>query len=357
MKTVFQIGVWLVLILSWVACAPPPAATATPQPTALPQPTATPPPTAAPTLAPMSPIEVSRWQPGQLMIVLMDVRHGDAQLIVSPTGESLLIDVGEEDYAPKIADKIRAVLGKLEVDYFLASHYHIDHIGAFVPLLRDQGLVVRKAVLDRGSGRTAYDSATYRRYFDYVSDPSRGLKRVRLSTGDKIDLGPALQLAALSVGDSDARTNCGMAVQGKNDNDYSIVLWLTFGAFDYWTGGDLSGTDTLEYTNVESACAKWVPRPADLFKADHHAISANNNATLLNALQPQATLISLDGIGNTDALMRITKAGSAVFTTNRIIALAEDKKTPIIIVDSDDIIVLSRDGSEFTIEGTIFKSR
>ncbi|MCI0474925.1 MAG: MBL fold metallo-hydrolase [Anaerolineales bacterium] len=350
MKTVFQIGVWLVLILSWVACAPPPA------PTALPQPTETPQPVATPTPEPMSPTEVSQWQPGQLMIALMDVRHGDAQLIVSPTGESLLIDAGEEDYAPKIAEKIRAVLGKLEVDYFLASHYHIDHIGAFVPLLRDQGLVVRKAVLDRGSGRTAYDSATYRRYFDYVSDPSRGLKRVQLSTGDKIDLGPALQLTALSVGDSDARTNCGISVKGKNDNDYSIVLWLTFGAFDYWTGGDLSGTDTLEYTNVESACAKLVPRPADLFKADHHAISANNNASLLQALQPQVTLISLDGIGNTDALLRIVKYG-AVFTTNRIIAMGEDKKTPLIIADSDDIIVLSRDGSEFTIEGTIFKSR
>ena len=350
MRASLQIGVWIVLILMWVACA-------SPAPTALPQPTATLQPTGTPMPEPMSLTEVSRWQPGQLLIVLMDVRHGDAQLIVSPTGESLLIDVGEEDYAPKIAEKIRAVLGKLEVDYFLASHYHVDHIGALVPLLRDHGLVIRRAILDRGSGRTAYDSATYRRYFDYITDPSHRLARVRLSAGDKIDLGPTLQVTALAVGDSDARTNCGMTVQGKNDNDYSIVLWLTFGAFDYWTSGDLSGTDTLEYTNVESACAKLAPRPADLFKANHHAISTNNNANLLQALQPQVTLVSLDGIGNTDALFRIIKTSSAVFTTNRIIALAEDNKTPIIINDSDDIIVLSRDGSEFSVEGTVFKSR
>ncbi|MBM3130901.1 MAG: MBL fold metallo-hydrolase [Chloroflexi bacterium] len=350
MKTMLRTWVWLILLLTWVACAPP-------VPTATPLPTATPQPVATPTPEPMSPTEVSRWQPGQLMIVLMDVRHGDAQLIVSPTGESLLIDVGTEDYASKIAEKIRAVLGKLEVDYFLASHYHIDHIGAFVPLVRDQGLVVRKAVLDRGSGRDAYNSATYRRYFDYLADPSRGLKRVRLVTGDQIDLGPALQVTALSVGDSDAQTNCGIKVQGKNDNDYSIVLWLTFGAFDYWTAGDLSGMDTLEYTNVESSCAKLVPRPADLFKANHHAISTNNNASLLQALQPQVTVISLDGIDNTDALMRMLKAGSTVFTTNRIITLAEDNKTPIIINDSDDIVILTRDGNEFSVEGTVFKSR
>jgi beta-lactamase superfamily II metal-dependent hydrolase len=355
MKNLFRMCVGLGWMLVAVACAPAPAPT--PQPTAIPQPTATPLPTVIPTLVPLSPAEVSRWQPGQLMIVLMDVRHGDAQLIVSPTGETLLIDVGEGDYAPKIAEKIRSVLGKLEVDYLLASHYHIDHIGAFVPLLREQGLVVRKAVLDRGSGRGAYDSATYRRYYDYVTDPSRGLVRVRLAAGDKIDLGPAIELKVLAAGDSDARTNCGMTVQGKNDNDYSIVLWLTFGDLDYWTAGDLSGTDTLEYTNVESACAKLVPRPADLFKANHHAINTNNNASLLQALQPLVTLISLDGIGNTDALFRVLKGGSAVFTTNRIIALAEDKKTPILINDSDDIIVTSLDGSTFIVEGTIFKSR
>lgn len=347
MKTFARLGLWLTLIFAWIACAPlaPPAT--------LPPPTATRQPT--PALAPMSLTAVSRWQPGQLLIVLMDVRHGDAQLIVSPTGASLLIDVGTEDYAPQIAAKIRAVLGKLEVDYFLASHYHVDHIGAFVPLLREQGLVIRRAILDRGGGRDAYDSATYHRYFDYIA--SHNLKRVRLTAGAAIDLGPALQLTALAVGDSDARTNCGAAVRGKNDNDYSIVLWLTFGAFDYWTGGDLSGTDTLEYTNVESACAKLVPRAADVFKANHHAISTNNNADLLRAVQPQVTVISLDGIGNTAALFRIIKASSAVFTTNRIIALAEDNKTPIILADSDDIVILSRDGSAFSVEGSEFQAR
>jgi competence protein ComEC len=311
---------------------------------------------ATPTPEPMSPTEVSLWRPGQLEIVLMDVRHGDAQLIISPTGETLLIDAGDESVAPIVAERIRKVLGKLEVDYLLASHYHVDHIGPIVSLFRDYGLVVRKAVLDRGGGRNAYDSSIYRMYYDYVTAPERTFQHVQLSAGDKIDLGPAIKIDVLAAGNSDAHTNCGISVNGKNDNDYSIVLWLTFGAFDYWTGGDLSGTDGLETTNVETACAQLIPRPADLYKAEHHAISTNNNASLLNALQPQVTLISLDGVGDTSALLRIVKAGS-VFATNRIIALAEDKKTPLIINDSDDIIVTSRDGSDFVIEGTVFKSR
>lgn len=302
-----------------------------------------------------NPSQVGKWKPGQLEIVLLDVNHGDAQLIIGPNGETLLIDAGDEPYAPLIARKLTAILGKPEVDYFLASHYHIDHIGGVVPLFRDFGLVVRNAVLDRGGGRGAYDSPIYRTYFDYVENSRREFEHVQLSAGDKLDLDPLVKLEILGVGDSDAHTNCGISVNGKDDNDYSIVLWLTFGKFDYWTAGDLDGVDSPTASNVESACAKSIPRSVDLMKADHHAIERNNNGDLLKTLQPQAVLISLDTLGNTRALLRLAKYGR-IFATNRIVALSEDGQTPILIEDSDDLIVTSRDGSDFVIEGNTFIS-
>ncbi len=337
---------WLAVVWFCVGCAL--GCQVTPPP---------PPPLAVtPTPLPSSPTEVSAWHPGQFEIVLLDVKHGDAQLIISPTGETLLIDAGEEAAAPSVAEKIRALLGKLEVDYFLASHYHIDHIGGFVPLVRDHGLVIRKGILDRGGGRNAYDTATYRRYYDHVTNASRSVQRVRLLTGDKIDLGSSTQVTVVAAGDSEAHTNCGITVNGGNDNDYSIALWVTFGKFDYWTSGDLSGEDSTETTDAESACARLASRPADLYKANHHAISWNNNANLLKVLQPQVALISLDNLGKTDALSRINKY-ARVYATNKIIALDTDRKTPIIVNDSDDLIVLSRDGNTFTIEGDQYVAR
>ncbi len=299
--------------------------------------------------------EVGRWQPGQLEIILLDVRHGDAQLIIAPNGSTLLIDAGEEEYAPTVAAKLQQILGKTQVDYFLASHYHVDHIGAVVPLFRDLGWSVRNAVLDRGGGRDAYNSPTYQAYFDYVTDTRRSFKHIRLNSGDSINLDPSIKLDVLSVGDSDARANCGIPVLGLNDNDYSVVLWLAFGAFDYWTAGDLSGLDGLETTDVESACARRIPRRADLMKADHHGISVNNNSQLLDALRPQVVLISLDVMGNTGALLRLNQYGK-LFATNRIIALGQDRITPIVVEDNDDIIVTSRDGKNFIVEGTSFVS-
>lgn len=302
------------------------------------------------------PSQIGKWKQGQLEIVLLDVSHGDAQLIITPNGKTLLIDAGDEPFAPLVAQRLATILGTPEVDYFLASHYHVDHIGGVVPLFRDYGFVVHTAVLDRGGGRSAYDSPIYRTYFDYVENSRREFEHVQLSAGDKLDLDPLVKLDILGVGDSDAHTNCGISVNGKDDNDYSIVLWLTFGKFDYWTAGDLDGVESPTASNVESACAKSIPRSADLMKADHHGIERNNNSNLLKTLQPQAVLISLDTLGNTRALLRLAKY-APIFATNRIVALSEDGKTPILIEDSDDLIVTSRDGSDFVVEGSTLTSR
>ncbi|MCI0477625.1 MAG: hypothetical protein L0Y55_15375, partial [Anaerolineales bacterium] len=191
---------------------------------------------------------------------------------------------GRAEFAQKTADYLRNLLGSVAVDYFLATHYHVDHIGAVPTLLRDHGLVIRKAVFDRGGNRGELNEAAYRAYFDAISDPARGLKRVRLRTGDAIDLGPQLSARVLSVGDIDARTATGVPVVGENDN--SIVLWLTFGKFDYWTGGDLSGEASIRFADIESAVIPLLPRQADAFKANHHCVDYNNNPQFLAALAP-----------------------------------------------------------------------
>lgn len=295
------------------------------------------------------------WTPGQLEIHLLDVQHGDAQLIISPTGETMLIDAGRVEYAPKVARYLRQVLGKVAVDYLLISHYHIDHISGVVPLLRDHGLKVHRAILDRSGDRNEWDSSYYREYHDYLADPARGLKRVRVYSGDTIDMGPEISVEVLAVCDIDNRTSCGVPLVGLNDNDNCIALWLTFDTFDYWTAGDLSGEDSSRTTDVESACSSLVPRTVDVYKADHHGIDWNSNANLMAALQPKVSLISLENLHSPAALWRMMEYGD-VYATNRILALAKDR-SPIFIEDSDDIVVICQDGITFGVEGKAYTAR
>ena len=324
------------LLAALVGCMP----AATPASLA-PTGTATPIGVAAPSATPMA----ARWTPGQLEIHLLEVEHGDAQLIVSPTGETMLVDCARIEFATKVAQYLREVLGEATVDYLVLSHYHTDHLGAFVPLLRDEGLKVRKAILDRGGGRDELDEGAYRAYYDYVTDPAHNLKRVRLRPGDTIDMGPRMTVRVLAVGDVDTRTNAGVSVVGENDS--SLVLWLTFGRFDYYTGGDLSGVDSFRYANVEKAVIPLLPRQADAAKANHHAIEYNNNPEFLAALRPQVLLVS----GNTGliklATLKRLEEHSDVYITEPI----PGKQA------YGDIVLTSKDGDTFVVEGRAYTSK
>jgi beta-lactamase superfamily II metal-dependent hydrolase len=81
------------------------------------------------------------WTPGEVTVYWFDVEQGDGQLIVGPTGKTLLIDLGETAWnskgtntkAARIEATIRAICGTgtspVALDYVMGSHHHLDHIG------------------------------------------------------------------------------------------------------------------------------------------------------------------------------------------------------------------------------------
>lgn len=81
------------------------------------------------------------WTQGEVNVYWLDVEQGDSQLIVGPTGKTLLIDLGETSFnttgantkATAVAAKIRNICGTgaspVALDYVTISHHHLDHIG------------------------------------------------------------------------------------------------------------------------------------------------------------------------------------------------------------------------------------
>ncbi len=64
-----------------------------------------------------------------LEIYWVDVDGGAATLIVTPTGESILVDAGEdrESHALRIHQVASQVAGLKQIDHFVATHWHGDH--------------------------------------------------------------------------------------------------------------------------------------------------------------------------------------------------------------------------------------
>src|ERR1700731_4951518 len=75
-------------------------------------------------------------QSTNLDIYWIDVEGGASTLIVSPSGESMLIDtgwtVGDRDAKRIYAATQQAGLKK--IDYLVISHFHADHVGGLAAL-------------------------------------------------------------------------------------------------------------------------------------------------------------------------------------------------------------------------------
>src|SRR5262250_385845 len=95
---------------------------------------------------------VSALQAGTLDFYTIDVEGGKSVLIVSPSGESMLFDVGwpagtgREASTDAIVNVVTKV-GLKQLDYLVLSHFDVDHMGD-VPALASR--IPVRHLLDHG---------------------------------------------------------------------------------------------------------------------------------------------------------------------------------------------------------------
>src|SRR5438309_1966468 len=117
---------------------------------------------------------------GKLQIHHIDVGQGDGAVLISPGGQVVLFDAGED---MKKRDCTRPVsyldqLGIKHIDYLFVSHYHFDHIGC-IPAVLEQSQLQGDAY-DRGG---SYPGTTYTNYVNAV-----GSHRKTAAVGDTTTL-------------------------------------------------------------------------------------------------------------------------------------------------------------------------
>src|SRR5260370_3216587 len=122
-----------------------------------------------------------------LQIYWIDVEGGAATLIVSPSGESLMLDTGFPD-ADRDAKRIYAAAQKAglkQIDYLVISHWHRDHEGGLAALAK---MIPIGRFFDHGDGVETVDKV---RLDDYKAVAAG--KRTIGKPGDKIPLkGPVI---------------------------------------------------------------------------------------------------------------------------------------------------------------------
>lgn len=286
--------------------------------------------------------------PKPLDIYFIDVEGGAATLIVAPTGESLLIDSGfpgERD-AGRIAHVAIAVAGLKQIDHYITTHWHQDHVGG-IPRLSQ--LIPVKHYYDHGVP-TTLPSDIRAENIEAYKQTVQG-KSVALKSGDLIEWqlsskNPVkIQVLAsngIVLGEQPGApqikacgTNFKPLPEDKTDNAKSIGILLSFGRFKFFDGGDLTW-------NVENrlACPKNLAGAVDVYQSNHHGVDNSNNPVLIDALNPRVAIINngprKGGEARTFATLKSVKGIKAIYQVHRNVRTTEKDNAPTDYVANDE---------------------
>ena len=271
------------------------------------------------------------WTPGTLDIHHVNTGRGNAALLMLPDGTTLLVDAGDGGHRPPrgtapvpdasrptgewIARYARA-MGAPAIDYGYLTHFHDDHMNAMVDVAER---IPIRTMLDRGWPDYDYPSASHRefhapaflRYRELLRRGTVEAERLQPGRNDQIVLRneraryPRFEVRNIAanghvwtgVGTETRRhvpPLAGLDAQDwPTENMSSLAIRVSYGRFDYFTGGDMPGLPRPgypEWHDVETPVARAVG-PVDVAVLNHHGNRDSTNAFFVSALRPRVWVI------------------------------------------------------------------
>jgi beta-lactamase superfamily II metal-dependent hydrolase len=301
---------------------------------------------------------------GKLDVYFIDTEGGAATLMVTPAGESVLVDTGNPgDRDPdRIAAAAKAA-GLTAIDHVIITHYHVDHFGGANRLA---SLIPIHHLHDNGEENPSRDRPTTQYLETKVDD------RTMISPGDLLPLkqrdgAPKLTIQCLAARKKfinpppGAKENPFAAEsRGKpldlSDNANSVVLLVSFGDFRFYDGGDLTW-------NIEKDLASPINRigTVDVYQVTHHGLAQSNNPVLVKAIEPTVAIMNngptKGGEAEVFATLRNTPSIKAIWQLHRNVRVADVNGDPKFIANFEpncqgNLIHLSvePDAKRYTVE-------
>jgi competence protein ComEC len=229
-----------------------------------------------------------------LRVRFIDVGQGDATLIQTPHGQTVLIDGGDTDTG--IVQYLQSI-GVQRIDLMIATHVHADHIGGLVQVL--QAFPVMKVV----TNGELYTTSVYEHFLDAIMAAKADF--VIIKRGNVLSLDGIYFLCLSPV----ATTN-------PDPNENSLVLQFTYGQTTFLMMGD-SGADTEADLLASNLLSK-----VNILKVGHHGSTTGSTPAFLNIVKPDvavyfAGINNIYGLPDPQTISALVAAHAMVYGTDQ----------------------------------------
>ena len=252
---------------------------------------------------------------GELQVHVLDVGpvEGDSILIISPGGKSVLIDAGDAGKGKVVLDALKRY-NVQQLDYFIATHPHPDHIGGADEVFKatkvlnviDNGLEPdvpesltppkpvapggKKAAAPTNVGNNAGKSNkqnSVRKFYDEYKEAitQSGAHYEKAQVGAKYDLGGGVRLTILAPSEP-LFIKDQVKTGGNLPNANSIVLRLDYGDFSMLLPGD------AEEQTEHRMLTKDLNLKVKVLKVAHHGSKYATAQDLVDRVKPEVAIIS-----------------------------------------------------------------
>lgn len=244
---------------------------------------------------------------GKLHVTFLNVGHGDAILIQTPSGRYALVDGGQSPNA--LAESLGRLLpiGTRTLDLVVAASPEVDSVGGLPGLL--SRYEIQQVVMAGDPGRTS----TYREWAEGVS--SRNIPVLAANVGQQFDLGGGAALRVEAVGAKGASLRL----------EYGNASFLLPGGLDAALATQLATTGLI--------------RPTTVVLVPQHGGENSISARFLDTARPSAVIIAV-GADNPDGdpqpqtlnllsnytILRTDQRGTISFATDGLQLWAESER-------------------------------